>query len=720
MGGVAGVDRGFPLVGGRALRGIALIMGASLVCLAAPGLARAATVIDLGVGGMNGGDVAVNSQLEVLLPYNGTNGAVWMHGQLVRPMAPASDPTATFHPISTETASSEQSLNDSGVVVGNVKTGSGNTVPGYWDSAHSATFTEVSMSGVTVNGTAVTSGRFYAIDANGDAVGQVFGGSGGALYVPGLAGVPSGAPQAFSSIGGTPIELLDGIGPGYERGLNLSEDAILIDRTTQTATQTDLNWGASAFADNGTLTGPVVQSSGAPICCALRLAGGAETPFGSATSAVAGVNDAGEAVGTIAGVGTLWGAGGTSVPLVSLFPAGSGWSNPLPLAIDDQGDIVGFGTLNGHLEDFVLTGKANSSALLACRQTPAGTFSCTATVSATAGGGVAPTGEVDWSVSAGALSSSSCTLAAISVSASVCSVVLTPTQADNEKEQTVNADYTGANNFQSSTGTATIPPVMLTATPPATVDTYLDGSADAKFKLTLSRASNTPVTIDYKTKDGTGAHAAKAAEGDYRPVKGHLTIAPGKTTATVKVKCNADIKLRHTSDFDLYLSNLTGASLTSATATPTAAHARAHIPSPNPPGTLTVQANIKPDLRVGRVHAIRNVRTGKEGVLYVERYDTHKIKRLKEGDWIYVGDRVGATQSTATVISFELGGAVAVQPGHLIRIVDFNRSVTEIPSPNDQGILYELRQRFQVWCDVSHQKETMQVQTNGGVTSIKG
>ena len=265
----------------------------------------------------------MNSQLEVLLPDYSAKGvlgesvALWQHGQFVSPIAPASDPTATFHAVGAETAGGgEQLLNDSGVVVGNVKTGSGNTVPGYWNSAHSSTFTEVSMNGVTCNGNPETSGRFYGVDGNGDAVGDAFGGGGGCagLFVPGVGGVPAGTPQVFSSIDGTPIDGLDGISAGYETGNNLSEDAILVDRKAGTATQTDLLDGSSAFADNGTLTGVVSLNPPTNETWYLRLASGNETPLASAnSSSVFDVNDAGQAVGSINGVGTLWDGVGESI-----------------------------------------------------------------------------------------------------------------------------------------------------------------------------------------------------------------------------------------------------------------------------------------------------------------------------------------------------------------------------------------------------------------------
>jgi hypothetical protein len=378
-----------------------------------------------------------------------------------------------------------------------------------------------------------------------------------------------------------------------------------------------------------------------------------------------------------------------------------------------------FTDTNGTTEAYTGTRVVTSTAtVVACSQLTDGTanYSCNAVVSTSGSGGSAPNGTVDWSVTAGAFSDSSCTLAATSASEAACSVVLTPTQAGNQTGQTVTADYQGNAEFDTSNATATIPAVMLTVTPPVTVDTYLDGSGDATFNLTLSRASNTPVTVDYKTQDGTGTDAAKAAEGDYKPTSGTITFAPGTTTAAIKVQCNADIKLRDTSDFDLVLSSLSGASFASTTST--TAILRGHTPSSTPAGTLTVQADIKPDLRVGQVGAIKNVVTGKEGVLYVERYDTHKISRLKEGDWLYVGDRIGASRSTASAVEFILGGAAAVQPGSVVTIRD-RRHLTEIPPAGIEGILYRLRQKIRIFSAVSHQQETIQIQTNAGILGTR-
>jgi hypothetical protein len=395
-----------------------------------------------------------------------------------------------------------------------------------------------------------------------------------------------------------------------------------------------------------------------------------------------------------------------------------------------------FTDTNGTTEAYTGTRVVTSTAtVVACSQLTDGTanYSCNAVVSTSGSGGSAPNGTVDWSVTAGAFSDSSCTLAATSASEAACSVVLTPTQVANETDQTVTADYQGNAQFDTSSATATIPAVMLTVTPPVTVDTYLDGSGDATFNLTLSRASNTPVTVDYKTQDGTGTDAAKAAEGDYKPTSGTITFAPGTTTAAIKVQCNADITLRHTSDFDLVLSNLTGATFPAATS-PTGS-ARGHLPPFVALGPLKVPANIKPDLLVGRVTHIVDITTHQSGgYMFVERYDTHKIVKLRVGDPIYVGDKIGTDQFTVGGIHFLLGGEVGINHGYSVRVLN-ERSVDALPT-GANPTLYHLSESLEVW-DVynlhnwAHDPLTRPwnpryglrktaVQVNGGVTTIKG
>jgi hypothetical protein len=376
-------------------------------------------------------------------------------------------------------------------------------------------------------------------------------------------------------------------------------------------------------------------------------------------------------------------------------------------------DISGmFSDNNGTTEDYTATRTPRrTTAKVRCdeRPSPVGSFACTATVTAADATFGSPTGSADWTEPDGRKSSESCALAHLSSTSSSCTVTYLPTQLGNET-QTITANVADSGPFGASEASAVVRPVSVAATAKP-VDTYLEGSDDATFKVVLSRASDDPVAVDFETKDGTGVDAAKAADGDYLRTAGSLTFSPGETEKTLTVKCFADITVRDPSDFDVVLSAPTGASFDasqSARANPTTAHAGG-------PATITVRGDIDPDLRVGRVGAIKNLKTGKPGTLYVQRYDTTKIFKLTEGDWVYVGDVLFLDANNASVVEFVLGGAVAVQPGSHVSIVDARHTYVQ------SGSKYEfLDQTIKILRNVSHQKETIQIQTNGGVIGIKG
>jgi hypothetical protein len=58
------------------------------------------------------------------------------------------------------------------------------------------------------------------------------------------------------------------------------------------------------------------------------------------------------------------------------------------------------------------------------------------------------------------------------------------------------------------------------------------------FTVTLSAAYDQPVTMSYKTTDGT----AKTSDNDYVAKSGTLTFAPGETTKTITITVNGDNK----------------------------------------------------------------------------------------------------------------------------------------------------------------------------------
>ena len=359
-----------------------LIIVVVLGCSAA--VASAATIVDVGALNTSSGPpyndpAAANALQEVVL----ANGSLWANGTVSTAQAPASgpDPTATFEVDSTYSGPlglgpGNPIINDAGVIVGSASGQTGAPIVTYWNSEHSSTFAEVSLSGLTVNGQPVVAGWLFGVDAAGNAVGYVEdaaarAGTGGAadtagLFVPASGGVPAGQPQVISSIGGIAITALVGIGASYEDATPATCcGAVLVDRQAQTATQTNISGGEGitpGFADNGTLSG-YAQVSNTQSLPTVRLANGSETnitqPSGC-NNLVEAVNDSSVSVGnsqcsTGGATGTEWDASGDPTALLSEVSNGTGWSDLTPTAINDQGDVVGQGMLNGAYHGFLIT-----------------------------------------------------------------------------------------------------------------------------------------------------------------------------------------------------------------------------------------------------------------------------------------------------------------------------------------------------------------------------
>ena len=71
-----------------------------------------------------------------------------------------------------------------------------------------------------------------------------------------------------------------------------------------------------------------------------------------------------------------------------------------------------------------------------------------------------------------------------------------------------------------------------------------------EFRLELSQASETPVSVDYETADGTAQEGA-----DYVPVSGTVSFAPGETVKTVSVATLGDGDAEPAETLPLRLSN---------------------------------------------------------------------------------------------------------------------------------------------------------------------
>ncbi len=91
------------------------------------------------------------------------------------------------------------------------------------------------------------------------------------------------------------------------------------------------------------------------------------------------------------------------------------------------------------------------------------------------------------------------------------------------------------------------------------------GIANAVFTVTLSAASDAPVTVQYATIDNT----ATVAAGDYLTAAGTITIPAGQTGATVAIAAIGNPNVQPDKTFYLDLSNPAGAVLGNAVATNT-------------------------------------------------------------------------------------------------------------------------------------------------------
>ena len=87
-----------------------------------------------------------------------------------------------------------------------------------------------------------------------------------------------------------------------------------------------------------------------------------------------------------------------------------------------------------------------------------------------------------------------------------------------------------------------------------------------EFRLELSQASETPVSVDYETADGTAQEGA-----DYVPVSGTVSFAPGETVKTIAVATLGDGNAEPAETLPLRLSNAQGATLATTEASGTIA-----------------------------------------------------------------------------------------------------------------------------------------------------
>lgn len=79
-----------------------------------------------------------------------------------------------------------------------------------------------------------------------------------------------------------------------------------------------------------------------------------------------------------------------------------------------------------------------------------------------------------------------------------------------------------------------------------------------------------------------------------------------------------------------------------------------------------------------------------------------------------MGDELLVDPNTVSDVQFVLGGATALQSGVIVRVQDERHTVLESVGET------LLTQKINLFINVSHQKETIQIQTIGGVIGVKG
>lgn len=90
------------------------------------------------------------------------------------------------------------------------------------------------------------------------------------------------------------------------------------------------------------------------------------------------------------------------------------------------------------------------------------------------------------------------------------------------------------------------------------------GTTNLGFTVTLSKASSTPVTVNYATSNGTAT-----AGQDYTSSSGTITFAAGQTSKTVNVAVAGDSTVESNETFTVTLSTPSGATISRASATGT-------------------------------------------------------------------------------------------------------------------------------------------------------
>ena len=163
-----------------------------------------------------------------------------------------------------------------------------------------------------------------------------------------------------------------------------------------------------------------------------------------------------------------------------------------------------------------------------------------------------------------------------------------------------------------------------------------------RFEMTLSRSSDTPVTIDYQTAGGT------ALEGtDYDAASGTLTFGPGATRRTIEVRTREDTDDEPNETFTVTLSSPSGATLRDAGAVGTIIDEVA----PDPAGPALTVSDAR--AREGEILRFQVILTPPGSETVTVDYQTASGTAVEGLDFIAAGSRLtfepGIAQQTVEV-----------------------------------------------------------------------
>jgi probable HAF family extracellular repeat protein len=277
------------------------------------------------------------------------------------------------------------------------------------------------------------------------------------------------------------------------------------------------------------------------------------------------INDFGQIVGWSSSGAYLYEAG--VVTNLNTLIAGSGVNISVATGINNAGQIVGYGLVAGRFHGLLLTPiEAGTPTVsiddVTVTEGDAGTTDAIFTVTLaepasqevsinfTTANGTASAGA-DYIAQSGTVT----ILAGVSSATVTVPVIGDTTAEPNETFQVSLSQAVGA-IISDGQGVGTIvddEPLFLTIDDVA----MQEGRSGARvfvFTVTLSDASNAPVSVNYSTANGTAT-----AGSDYYAQSGTLTFTPGQTSKTIGIVVNGDRKREADETFFVNLSNVVGA-----------------------------------------------------------------------------------------------------------------------------------------------------------------